>query len=372
MKHYTLKLTAVTPFHVGSGVKYSKKEYYVNTKTQTVTLIDMNRVMGWIAAQGREAMIEAFESFMMSRDDDDIRDFLTRRIRMPEAVQKSCVMYSFKCGGTFSRNRSKRDLSAFMRDAEGRPYVPGSSLKGALRTVLLVKMLLDGQFQYDINAGNPKTAKERLETAAERAEKRLLHKLNRTKYSNDMLNSIMSGFSVSDSLPFGNDEIIPAMKIDVSTGGEEVPIPTMRECARPGTELCFSLTISEETERFIGVSYLKKAIDEFGDYYSECYLSKYPQEFAENMDGCIFLGGGSGYYAKNIIYPMFADDRRKALEAVASFMEEQFKKQNHKQNHKHNKDIKLGVSPRMLKCTYVGGRLRQLGLCRVEIEEKND
>ena len=141
MKHYTLKLTAVTPFHVGSDVKYSKKEYHVDTETQTVTLMDMNRVMGWIAEQGREALIGAFESFMMSRNDNDIRDFLTRRIRMPETVQKDCVLYSFRCGGAFSSDTNKRDLSAFMRDAEGRPYVPGSSLKGALRTALLYQMI---------------------------------------------------------------------------------------------------------------------------------------------------------------------------------------------------------------------------------------
>ena len=158
MKHYTLKLTAVTPFHVGSGVKYSKKEYYVDTKTQTVTLMDMNKVMGWIAEQGREAMIGAFESFMMSRYDNDIKDFLTRRIRMPEAVQKKCVLYSFSCGGAFSRDKNKRDLSAFMRDAEGRPYVPGSSLKGALRTVLLVKMLREGKLRGGIDTSDLKRA----------------------------------------------------------------------------------------------------------------------------------------------------------------------------------------------------------------------
>ena len=359
MKHYTLKLTAVTPFHVGSGVKYSKKEYYVDTKTQTVTLMDMNRVMGWIAEQEREAMIGAFESFMMSRNDNDINDFLTRRIRMPEAVQKKCVLYSFSCGGAFSRKANERDLAAFMRDSAGRPYVPGSSLKGSLRTVLLVKMLREGKLRGGIDTSD-------LKRAADSTEVSLLNRLDNVRPQYNALNSIMSGFSVSDSLPFGNDEIIPAIKIDISTDGEEHELPLMRECARPGTELCFSLTISEETERFIGVSYLKEAIDEFGKYYSECYLSKYKRYPKENLDGCIFLGGGSGYYAKNIIYPMFADDRQKALEAVASFMQWKFRE------HRHDKDIKLGVSPHMLKCTYADGRLRQLGLCRVAIEEKND
>ena len=357
MKHYTLKLTAVTPFHVGSGVKYSKKEYHVDTKTQTVTLMDMNKVMGWIAEQGREAMIEAFESFMMSRDDNDIRDFLTRRICMPKAVQKKYVLYSFSCGGAFSRDKNKRDISAFMRDAEGRPYVPGSSLKGALRTVLLVKMLREGKLRGGIDTSD-------LKRAADSAEVSLLNRLDKVRPQYNALNSIMSGFSVSDSLPFSKDSITLATKIDVSTQkGNARELPLFRECARPGTELCFSLTLSEETERFIGVSYLKKAIDEFEEYYSECYLSKYERYPKENLDGCIFLGGGSGYYAKNIIYPMFANDRQTAVEKVADVMNKK---------HHHDRDKHLGVSPRMLKCTRVDGSLRQLGLCRVEIKEKND
>lgn len=356
MKNYRVKLTAVTPFHVGSGVRYSKKEYYMDERTQTVTLMDMKKIMGWIASQGREALVEAFETFMMARNDNNIRDFLTRRISMPEAEQKRCVLYSFKCGGALGENVRNRDLFAFMRGADGRPYVPGSSLKGALRTVLLVKMLRDNKRRSGGGIFD-------LRRAAENAEVSLLSRLNKVSRQDNALNSVMSGFSVSDSLPFGTDRITMAAKIDVSTHGNERTIPLMRECVRPGTELFFSLTVHDEAEPFVGVPYLKEAIAEFGEYYSECYLSKYRGYPKENLDGCIFLGGGSGYYAKNIIYPLFGGDRERALEAVSSFMKGKFRE------HNHDKDARIGVSPHMLKCTRVDGRLRQLGLCRVEITE---
>ena len=184
-----------------------------------------------------------------------------------------------------------------------------------------------------------------------------MNQINKSRHECNALNSIMSGFSGSDSLPYDKDKIMIAPKIDVNTDGKEGRILLLRECAVPGTELLFSLTLSDEAERFIDVESLKQAITEFGDYYTNCYLSKYPKSLHENLDGCIFLGGGSGYYAKNIIYPLFAGDRQRALKAVSDFMSK-------------NKDVRFGISPHMLKCTYVDGRLRQIGVCRVEFSAR--
>ncbi len=355
MRHYTLKLTAVTPFHIGSGIEYTKKEYYVDESRRKAILINMDKVMQWITAQKRDAYADAFETFMKENRGGDILDFLTRRLNMPEAERKKCEMYSFDCGGAFSCSTKKRTISAFMRDARGCPYVPGSSLKGALRTVLLVKMLRD----------EPGRAPDlqNLKIAANDAEISLINRLGRISPQKNSLNSIMSGFSVSDSLPFGQEKIIMAPKVDVSTDGAEHVLPLMSECADIGTELYFSLTVSEEAERYAGADYLKKAIEEFSDYYSACYLSKFRVKFSENMDGCIFLGGGSGYFSKNLIYPL-AGDRQKALEAVAAEMRKKFDR------HRHDRDAGLGVSPHMLKCTRTDGRLRQIGLCRAEITEE--
>ena len=354
MKNYTMKLTAVTPFHVGSGVKYSKKEYYVNDRTNVVTLFDMNKIIEWIAGRGRSGYADAFERFMLSQD-NDISAFMRDVLRMSPAEQKACVAYSMTYRGATGK-KNNRDLWAFMRDVEGRPYVPGSSLKGALRTVLIVKMLRDGGYCGTRETGN-------LKELAGKVENDLINKLGRSN-KDGPLNSIMSCLSVSDSLPFDKNKIMIAPKIDVNTDGEETPLPLMRECAAPGTELLFSLTLSDEAERFIDVEYLKQAIAEFGGYYTDCYLSKYPKSLHENLDGCIFLGGGSGYYAKNIIYPLFAGDRQKALEAVSGSMP------NASEEHGDNKDVRLGISPHMLKCTYVDGKLRQIGVCRVEISER--
>lgn len=361
MKNYTLTLTAVTPFHIGSGVKYSKKEYAIDRQSGTVTLFDMEKVMGWIVDQRRGGLADAFEAFMLSKNDNDILAFLNR-IGMPPQKQKECKAYSFKCGGALRGATQNRDLMPFVRDARGFPYVPGSSLKGALRTVLLVKMLLDGKFRgsaYIRDAKrDPKKFTETIETA-------LLHTLRRTDRQENALNSVMSGISISDSAPFDKSQITLAVKADVGTdGGARPPIPLFRECAAPGTQIPLSLTLSDDAERMIGIDYIRKAIRGFDDYYLTNYLGKFPKPFTENLDDCIFIGGGCGYFSKNIVYPYFRGDVSAAVQTVSNIMACQFPQ------HRHEKDNGLGISPRMLKCTDTDGRTRQLGICRVEIEEK--
>lgn len=355
MKSYKIKLTAVTPLHVGSGIKYSKKEYIYDERGRRVTLIDMNKVMGWIVRQNR---VDDFEAFMLSKSDNSLRNFL-QRIGMPEQNVKEAAIYSLSSGDAFVRNSNKRDLCAFSRDERGRPYIPGSSLKGALRGALLVSALLDSGGGA-IDTRDKRSAKK----SAEEIETKLLHTLRRDeRKKSDPRNSVMSCLSISDSLPFSQESIILAGKNDIFTDGEENPLPLVRECAAPGTEIYFSMSISSEAEGRLSADRIKNAINSFGDYYQDTYLDKYPKSLGEDLRGCIFLGGGCGYYAKNILYPARGRDSEKALPDAVSVMKMNFSK------HRHEKDYALGISPRALKCAYAAGRLRQMGLCRVEIEE---
>ncbi len=359
MKNYLLKLSAVTALHVGSGVKYSKKEYIYDERERRVTLIDMKKVMGWLVRQNNPALIDAFESFMLSRQDNDLRAFL-QRIRVPEQKIKEARIYSLSSGDAFVGGGNKRDLCAFSRDERGRPYIPGSSLKGALRTALLVRALLDGEgYRGTIDVRDRRAAKK----TTEEIETALLHRLKRSGRAGDPRNSLMSCLSVSDSAPFSPEAIILAGKDDIFTDGEKNSLPLVRECAAPGTEISFRISISPDAEGLLSIEQIKRAVNSFGDYYQETYLNKYPQKLREDLRGCIFLGGGCGYYAKNILYPAHGKDRESALRDAVNIMKTNFAK------HRHEKDYGLGISPRALKCTYAGGSTRQMGICRIEIEE---
>lgn len=45
--------------------------------------------------------------------------------------------YSLEAGDAFENERPK-EIQAFVKDAYGKPYIPGSSIKGMLRTALIV------------------------------------------------------------------------------------------------------------------------------------------------------------------------------------------------------------------------------------------
>lgn len=94
-----------------------------------------------------------------------------------------------------------------MRDSRQRVYVPGSSVKGALRTVILSALI----------------AQEKKGSRPDR--------------------SILRDLSVSDSEVVPDAAMILSGKSDVNTRGEEKKLPLCRECIRPGTELRFRLTL---------------------------------------------------------------------------------------------------------------------------------
>ena len=95
-----------------------------------------------------------------------------------------------------------------MRGADGRVYVPGSSVKGALRTAILTDWILSDNSPHsafgDTRKGFP--------------EGTYLHTLKLKKDRNgavldDAVNSILRGLSISDSLPVSDTCMILAGKI---------------------------------------------------------------------------------------------------------------------------------------------------------------
>ena len=76
-------------------------------------------------------------------------------------------------------------------------------------------------------------------------------------------------------------------------------------------------------------------------------------------DDFIVLGGGSGFFAKNLIYPFYAPNHAKAVKTVSQSMQ---------QKHKHEKDIEYGISPHTFKITEFDRFAYPIGLCQVTIQ----
>jgi CRISPR-associated protein Csm5 len=185
-----------------------------------------------------------------------------------------------------------------------------------------------------------------------------------TKKPADETNSIMRGVSVSDSLPIDNGEIMLARKWDASTVGNIRGINVIRETVKPGVDIRFKLTLDTSVKSVIDAEFLRQAADEYGMYYRNNYYANFkppaPAQ-TETFDHCLVLGGGSGYFGKNLAYPMLG--YHEGLRFTARLMEKSFRK------HYHDEDIDLGISPHMMKYTKYKTRYWHMGVCAIRIEE---
>jgi CRISPR type III-A-associated RAMP protein Csm5 len=84
------------------------------------------------------------------------------------------------------------EISPYIRDSFENPYIPGSSLKGALRTVIAAHLINFGKIPFEFNPGDEK--------------KWAFKKMDKKVFGEDPKNDFMKGFMVVDS-PFTNADL---------------------------------------------------------------------------------------------------------------------------------------------------------------------
>lgn len=383
-EYYTLKIRTLSPVFVGSGKSISKKEFCYIAKQNCIRFMDMEKFIEYIAAndecqstkgRGKFSRAEKFEQYLLDdkrlglkEPDNGLKDFMNL-IEVPVGKRKEMMIYEIDNASAFDVDHTVTDIQCFMRSKDNRAFIPGSSIKGMLRTVLL---------QYLIRKCKPSSPQSefRLSKEAEVAEKELINTLQLKKKNgqpnrDDALNSIMKGLIISDSEPIENENFILCKKMDVNSEGsynQQNNLNVARECIKPGTEVSFKIKVDK---RYFKPARLKESFSElfgnmvrsFDEEYKEMYMSKFKtpdgnkSHFSKQF---VILGGGSGYFSKNIIYTL--DGYRRALPKVSDFMHKQFKNQN-------PDDEQIGISPHMLKETKTGGQMFHMGLCEAVLNE---
>lgn len=348
LQEYTLTLTTKAPVFVGSGVVYGKMDYIFDAVRKTVSFIDQTRFFQLLIDRD---LIDKYESFILNkRPSDTIQYFLKNICKLDAKTINSLIVNRVSAADALDENHSLKEIQAFIRRADGRAYIPGSSLKGCLRTVLLTNMLL-----HDSNKAEPINIKQ--------LESKYLHTLQITNKQSDMVNSIMRGISISDSEPIDEKSMILASKIDSLPDGFENRINVVRQCVAPETKITFHLTLDQNILSGANIlTELREAIRAFDAFYIQEYNSYFAikKEFEDLFrDDFIVLGGGSGFFAKNLIYPLYAPNHAKAVKTVSQSMQ---------QKHKHEKDIGYGISPHTFKITEFDRFAYPIGLCQVTIQ----
>ncbi len=360
---YDLTLSVCSPLFVGTERRLTKNEYLYNDRRGTVAFVDEQAFLSLLVERG---LVDKYEEYILSGD-TRLYGFLRYTCGLTSKEIDQIAPRTVQAGNAMGQNGSQAQIYRFQRDSAGRAYIPGSSLKGALRTVWLTARILEGtRSKRQFKQPDPSYANKRRPTnpISEEDYVSLLH--CNEKKATDAVNSIFRGISVSDSEPIPDHEFVLCRKWDIHPDGGVHAINLIRECVQPGATIRFKATLDQFLlkNHNITAASLMADIAVFARFYRAHYLSHFtlPGNAIDPLtDKCLFLGGGSGLFSKSLEYPYWGDDN--ALEDVSSFLNAFFQKHQHAEI-----DPDLGISPRMLKYTEYQGRLYPFGVCQVSLQ----
>ena len=374
---FDLTLKTQSPLFVGSGRKIGKREYIYSPNQGCVKILNMELFFDYML---RHDLVRQFEKFMLSSNNSSLLDFWTRDCHLAEdwlehpklMGDKPLVQYRLAVTEDVAGYNGTKEIHQFQRDAYGRAYIPGSSLKGALRTAWLVHLLL-----HETPAPGKKRTLEAFEVNHDYVfpEGNYANKLRSGAAADDILDSIFRGVQVSDSAPIDNDKLILTGRTLISPlsaarvedfDGDAKDLPLYQECVRPGETIRFRLTLDQSIlNRYahpITKDALLEAIAEFSRFYQDTFLSHFPQGHpVANIPDTphLILGGGTGFLSKTVGYPYLKDDYAAALKWTQRILQTQ--------HGRHEADISLGVSPHRARYVTYAGKRYPAGFCEVNI-----
>ena len=282
-KTFQFSLLAMAPIHIGNGEKYTSREFiYENGHFY---FPDMGKFYNRMVEKGYDQKFERFlqETKPNARNNRLISFLEDNRICDRNFGGYRIIETELETNNNYLRGGALNQVSKFIRDPFGNPYIPGSSLKGAIRTILMNT--------------NPDWNNENV--VKDKKENKSLIPWGAKKGQNydDLFNTIR----VSDSKPFRNDSLILVQKWDHKANPSLAkPLPLYREAIAPLTKINFTITTTTK-EAGILMEELGQRAQAFYKEYKNFFLSDFPEnKIQPNIQYPIYLGAGSGAWTKTI------------------------------------------------------------------------
>ena len=287
-KRYRLTLTVEGLVHIGDGGKYGKKDYFL-TKQGTIAILNVPSFVGKLD----QDQLNDYCEFLKKDSRTGLQEYLRRKGL--DAVARGARLYTLDV-----RQDSYQYFSIwrFVKDAHGCPYVPGSSIKGMLRTAILISLIARDRQAYERLYNRGEVLKKR-QRADEDIQRKAFWVGQLDRDGGSAVNDVLRYLSVSDSDPLSVDDLVLAMKYDKFSQkddgrhkkklgkisdeeayyqGNELPI--YRECLRPGTTIRTTLTVDERIGQYfdslrLDRDGLPKALLFSYELYQKCFLSHF-------------------------------------------------------------------------------------------------
>jgi hypothetical protein len=293
-KRYRLTLTVEGLVHIGDGGKYGKKDYFL-TKQGTIAILN---APSFVSKLDHDQLNEYCE-FLKKDSRTGLQEYLDRKKGF-DAVAQGARLYTLDARLTRARRGSYQyfDIWRFVKDAHGCPYVPGSSIKGMLRTAILISLIARDREAY-ARLYDRQRVPENLKRTDVGIQRKAFWVGQLDSDGDSAVNDVLRYLSVSDSDPLSVDDLVLAKKYDKFSQkddgrhkkklgkisdeeayyqGNELNI--YRECLRPGTTIRTTLTVDERIGQHLdGLRLdrdgLPKALLFSYELYQKCFLSHF-------------------------------------------------------------------------------------------------
>lgn len=323
---YELILYTLAPVHIGSGVKVTSKEsiqengeYYFPEMDKLYLFLEENK----------SDSLTAFEQYLLDSGNKTNK----RKSRLIDFLNDQKISERDFGGFKVKQNclvDRLNEVSLFVRDGLGKRYIPGSSLKGAIRTILESEYFRGRQIPWGAKNGQ-------------------------------QFDDIFNNIRVGDSNTIGEANFSVVQKWDYAEGKDPKPMPIYKEALQPLKRITFSISVVGE-EAISLIDNLENIAKKHYSYYEDFFLNNgFDKKYIQNnIKAPIYLGAGSGIWTKTNIRRM---DREK-IDAIRC-------KQYRKMRMKDKGVMKLTKYPTNANSKIIKTKdFYEMGKCNFEIKRK--
>ena len=377
-----MKLEVLTPLHIGGAdykSKLDKKEYIFDKDKKTLTLIDNEKFIAFLIKKNLfEKYIAYIENNVNAKVMIQNRNINLFNFLKANNIDKDIQDFRKKAPIKLDMNiENMNDIKLMLRDVQRKPYIPGTSIKGALINLLLVDYIIKNREKFSkekriilseckkINDDRSiRGLKNDIKKIVNQIEKSIIYSDNKT-----LEKSKKFGISVSDSYSYSNTRTNFYQDIDekrTNKPGEDKsrPMPVAREYIIANSIFDFDITLDIDLleESKLKIKNIDDLIDSIENAMS--YLINVLEDKNSPRTENLVLGANTGFLQKTIVYALFEDEKER-LEVVKKLLHKNQK--NVIGNHLNDK-----FAPRVLNRIKINNKNLLAGLVKImKVEEKN-
>ncbi|WP_293986378.1 type III-A CRISPR-associated RAMP protein Csm5 [uncultured Megasphaera sp.] len=372
-EHKEYEIEVLSPVHIGNGESLQPYEYIFVNDMNNCSVFFLNQAK-WLHYLRGHGLLNDYVAQVIQHK-RPIFPWLQRHVNpddllavMEEVAQSVAPVYIDS-----SSKKSLNYIAEQVKSPQGVPYIPGSSLKGAIRRGILYHLITQNpkKFQHITNEirmnGNwfKKNAKE---YAKELQKKALVDPKKKSDRQNDMLRDIMRGIRISDAMPVDKDpDTVVVQKYDASSKKvnpkdkdrkEPHTLALFRECIPAGRKFRFSITMKKEMVSYGKIHSIDEILEWTRDFFTsglkmqeKVFGDKYYKAFRESATCDFLLGGGTGFLSKTVYYAIAPEESAQYI--LKKYFDIAFARYNRDTKrkepmHHHQRDDKK-ITPRTLK-----------------------